>query len=253
MTPALSESGADPSGIASGARLSSLPKAKAILVSSNGASGVCALATTRSRAAGSLRASAAPANVTVPEPASPLISAAGLRPVEAKSSAAPMRPENPARSSATESRASAPVSVTLSASRRSVAWPEAPPPAIRIAKSSRSSRPLSKRSVVANSRAVRASVKSRVPTLSFTAADGGRNGAGANLTSDQRAPVRPGLGRPERERQNAAERHAFDRQLALDLRRRRRPAAGAAPEPTASSARAISALASGTASSGFAG
>ena len=90
---------------------------------------------------------------------------------------------------------------------------------------------------------------SRVPTLSFTAADGGRNGAGANLTSDQRAPARPGWGGPSASAKNPAERHAFDRQFALDLRRRGRRPAGAAPEPTASSARAISALAWGTASS----
>ena len=120
-TPALSETGAGPSGIASGPRLSSLPKAKAILVSSNGASGTCSLATTRSRAAGSLRASAAPLNVTLPAPASPPITAAGLRPVEAKSSAALTRPENPGRSMSTASRSSAPVSVTASPSRRSIA------------------------------------------------------------------------------------------------------------------------------------
>ena len=189
-------------------------------------------------------------NVTVPEPASPLITAAGLRPVEAKSTAALARPENPGRSNATESRASAPVRVTVSASRRSVAWPEAPPPAIRVAKSSRSSRPLSRRRVVANSRAVRASVMSRVPTRTFTAADGRRNGGGANLASDQRVPARLGGGGPSASAKtppSGMRSTVSSPSISAGGRRE------AAPEPTASSAREISALAWDRASSVAAG
>ena len=154
------------------------------------------MATTRSRAAGSVRASAAPVKVTIPAPASPSMSAAGLRPVEAKSSVPPRRPENPGRSTATESTLSDPVSVAVSPSRRSVAWPEAAPPAICIFSPSRSSRPLSKRSVVANRCAERASVRSSVPTLRLIAVEGGRSGAGANFASDQRVPDLPGCGGP---------------------------------------------------------
>ena len=119
--PALSATGAVPSGRTAGALSSSLARKKPMFVSSSCASGSCALATTRPSAAGSLRMSSAPAKRAFPLPARPAISAAGFRPVEAKSSAPPTSPTNPVRRIARRSAPSAPESVANSPMRRSVA------------------------------------------------------------------------------------------------------------------------------------
>ena len=137
----------------------------------------------------------------------------------------------------------------MSASRRSVAWPEAAPPAICIAKSSRSSLPLSNRNAAAKPCAARPSVRSSVPTLSVMAEAGGRGGIGANLASDQRAPDFSGWGGPSASaKRPLSGMRSTVNSPSISAREGVCATAAAVPASSASSAREISALACATAS-----
>ena len=113
-------------------------------------------------------------------------------------------------------------------------------------RSSRSSRPLSRRSMAANPCAESASVRSSVPTLSLTAVDGGRSGAGANFASDQRAPALPGWGGPSASaRMSPIGSRSTASSPWISAGGDDGDRAAPAPAPSASSAPEIAALASG--------